>query len=87
MRRALVLISILLTISCHRSVFTEKPAEKNLAKQAPYRSGSPTPEPGEGQTFDGIRFVWIPAGEFQMGSPDSGWEWDAIRRMAGSVFE
>ncbi len=27
------------------------------------------PQPGEARTFDGIEFVWIPAGKFQMGSP------------------
>ena len=32
------------------------------------RSGSPPPQPGELRVFDGIEFVWIPPGEFRMGS-------------------
>ncbi|MCD6326070.1 SUMF1/EgtB/PvdO family nonheme iron enzyme [bacterium] len=29
------------------------------------------PSPGDERTFDGIAFVWIPAGDFMMGSPSS----------------
>ena len=33
------------------------------------KSADPAPRAGETQVFDGMEFVWIPAGEFRMGSP------------------
>ena len=43
------------------------PASGTAAAGAP-RVELAQPQPGESRVFDGIEFVWVPAGEFQMGS-------------------
>ena len=48
----------------------EPGAPQPLKRAAPGSAASPTPRlrPGESKAFDGIEFVWVPAGKFRMGS-------------------
>jgi len=67
---------VLLVSGCVSSLLAEKAVDSKPEKSAPAdpspAKAKPTaPKAGETRTFDGLEFVWIPAGEFLMGSPES----------------
>ncbi len=47
----------------------------DIKPQEPAKTKSKEPKPGEERNFDGMKFVWIPAGEFRMGSSKGERDW------------
>jgi len=83
MKPTCILCVAFLVLCCMGSLLAEKPVDTKPTKPAPVKSEPTKSEPakdkpGEERMFDGIKFVWIPAGEFQMGSTKAEQEWAAI---------